>query len=146
MSSGASYKGNCFCGAVEISVTGDPVGMGFCHCSSCRQWSATPITAYTLWNPDAVRITQGADNVVTYHKTPQSYRKWCKLCGGHLLMEHPDPAPPLTCVYPAIIPGLAFVPSMHLNYGETALHLRDGLPKLRDYPKEFGGSGVEVPE
>ena len=61
-------------------------------------------------------------------------------------MEHPDPAPPLTCVYPAIIPGLAFVPSMHLNYGETALHLRDGLPKLRDYPKEFGGSGVEVPE
>ena len=33
-----------------------------------------------------------------------------------------------------------------VNYGETVLHLRDGLTKLKDFPKEFGGSGAEVPE
>ena len=31
-------------------------------------------------------------------------------------------------------------------HGETVLHLRDGLLKLKDFPKEFGGSGAEVAE
>ena len=30
---------------------------------------------------------------------------------------------------------------MHVNYAETVLPMRDGLTKLRDFPKEFGGSG-----
>jgi hypothetical protein len=25
------YSGKCFCGAVEIRVTGEPVAMGYCH-------------------------------------------------------------------------------------------------------------------
>lgn len=32
-----SYVGGCFCGAIEIQVTGEPVAMGDCHCASCRQ-------------------------------------------------------------------------------------------------------------
>jgi hypothetical protein len=27
-----TYKGKCFCGAVEVTVTGGPVAMGYCHC------------------------------------------------------------------------------------------------------------------
>jgi hypothetical protein len=46
---GKVVKGRCFCGAVEITVTGDPVGMGYCHCSSCRSWAAAPVNAFTLW-------------------------------------------------------------------------------------------------
>jgi hypothetical protein len=26
-----TYKGQCYCGAVTIEVTGDPVGAGYCH-------------------------------------------------------------------------------------------------------------------
>jgi len=33
-----------------------------------------------------------------------------------------------------------------VNYGETVLHMKDGLPKLKDFPKEFGGSGIDLPE
>ena len=62
---------------------------GYCHCTSCRQWSAGPVNAFTLWKPDAVKITKGADNIGTYNKTPTSFRKWCKTCGGHVLTEHP---------------------------------------------------------
>jgi hypothetical protein len=36
-----------------------------------------------------VKITQGEDNIGTFNKTPQSYRKWCKTCGGHVFTEHP---------------------------------------------------------
>ena len=31
-------------------------------------------------------------------------------------------------------------------YAETALPLRDGLPKFKDFPAEFGGSGEQIAE
>lgn len=45
--------------------------------------------AFTLWKPDAVKVTRGADLVGTYNKTPTSSRKRCKSCGGHLFTDHP---------------------------------------------------------
>ena len=60
MSNREPYKGSCFCGAVELTVSGEPAGMGYCHCESCRHWSAGPVNAFTLWSPEAVQITQGA--------------------------------------------------------------------------------------
>ena len=44
-----TYEGQCYCGAVKVSVTGDPAGAGYCHCKSCRSWSAGPVNAFTLW-------------------------------------------------------------------------------------------------
>ena len=139
-----NYTGSCFCGAVRFTVTGSPVAMGYCHCESCRRWSAGPVNAFTLWKPDAVRVTQGAENIGTYHMTGRSHRKWCKTCGGHLFTEHPGWG--VTDVYAAVIPALAFRPGVHVNYQETVLHIKDGLPKLQDYPKEMGGSGQSLAE
>ena len=72
-----TYQGGCFCGAVQLSVSGDPAAMGYCHCESCRSWSAGPVNAFTLWKTDAVKVTRGADQIGVYNKTPRSYRKWC---------------------------------------------------------------------
>src|SRR5262249_32320096 len=63
----APYQGSCFCGAVQFTVTGEPAAMGYCHCESCRTWSAGPVNAFTLWNPEAVKITRGADNIGSYN-------------------------------------------------------------------------------
>lgn len=71
-------------------------------------------------------------------------RKWCKKCGGHLFTEHP--AWNLTDVYAAVIPGFPYKPGVHVNYQETKLRIKDGLPKLKDLPKEMGGSGASLPE
>jgi hypothetical protein len=139
-----TYKGSCFCGAVEISVTGEPAAQGYCHCGSCRKWSAGPLNAFTLWDPKSIRITKGTDNIGTYHKTPNSHRKWCKTCGGHLMTEHPQWN--LTDVYAATIRGFGFKPGVHVHYQETVLHMKDGLPKQKDVPKEMGGSGQLLPE
>ena len=144
MSNETTYRGSCFCGAVELRVTGDPAAMGYCHCNSCRKWSAGPINGFTLWKPSAVQVTKGADQIGTYNKTPQSFRKWCKLCGGHLLTEHPPWE--LTDVYAATIPDFPFKPGVHVHYQETVLRVRDGLPKMKDVPKEMGGSGETLPE
>ena len=42
------YKGACFCGAVEFTVSGDPAAAGYCHCGSCRTWSAGPPAAHAM--------------------------------------------------------------------------------------------------
>ena len=144
MSDAKQYQGACFCGAVQFTVTGAPAALGSCHCESCRRWSAGPVNAFTLWQPDAVRITRGADNVGTYHKTEKSYRKWCKTCGGHLFTEHPGWG--VTDVYAAVLPELSFQPGLHVNYAQTRLRIKDGLPKMQDMPSEMGGSGVTLPE
>jgi hypothetical protein len=144
MSTENEYKGRCFCGAVELRVVGKPAAMGYCHCESCRQWSAGPLNAFTLWPPSAVTITRGTDQLGSYSKSANSIRKWCKACGGHLLTEHPVFG--LTDVYSAVIPDLPFDPMLHVNYGDTVMHLRDGLPKQKDFPAELGGSGTLVPE
>jgi hypothetical protein len=138
------YAGKCFCGAVELTVTGEPVAMGYCHCNSCREWSAGPVNAFSLWPPEAVRITKGAENIGSYQKTERSIRQWCKTCGGHLLTEHPLWG--LTDVYAAVIPDLRFKAALHVNYENTVLPMRDGLPKQKDVPAEMGGSGVLLPE
>lgn len=144
MTSDKTYHGSCFCGAVQFEVTGEPVGAGYCHCESCRRWSAGPVNAFTLWKPDAFRITRGADNIGTYHKTENSYRKWCKTCGGHVFTEHPSMG--VIDVYAAVIPDFPYAPGIHVHYGETHLPMHDGLPKMRDLPKEMGGSGETLPE
>ena len=137
-----SYKGSCFCGNVQFTVSGEPAAMGYCHCESCRTWSAGPVNAFTLWKPEALKITKGAEAIGKYNKTPRSGRQWCKSCGGHLFTEHPHWN--LVDVYAAAIPGFPFQPGVHVNYQETKLPMKDGLPKLRDLPSEMGGSGVAL--
>jgi hypothetical protein len=139
-----TYEGACFCGAVQVSVSGEPVAAGYCHCSSCRSWSAGPVNAFTLWKPEAVTFTRGSDKVGTYHKTEKSYRKYCTQCGGHLLTDHPLWG--VVDVYAATIPGFRFQPALHVNYQETVLRIKDGLPKMKDMPAEMGGSGITLPE
>lgn len=118
--------------------------MGYCHCSSCREWSAGPINAFTLWPASAVEVTRGAEQLQSYNKTPRSGRQWCAACGGHVMTDHP--AWGLVDVYAAVLQRFPFEPQLHVNYGESVLRVRDGLPKLDNLPAEMGGTGATLPE
>ncbi|HUS53263.1 MAG TPA: GFA family protein [Thermohalobaculum sp.] len=138
------HKGSCFCGAVQIKASGEPFAMGYCHCKDCRAWSAGPVNAFTLWKPDAVQVTKGADLLLTYIKSDSSHRKSCTKCGGHVMTDHPGAE--FTDVYAAVLPSLVFKPGVHVNYESAVLRIKDGLPKLKDFPAEMGGSGETMPE
>jgi hypothetical protein len=49
--------------------------------------------------------------------------------------------PPLSFVevFAATLPSSLGV---HINYAETVLPMRDGLPKFKDFSAEFGSSGI----
>jgi hypothetical protein len=74
----------------------------------------------------------------------EGQRPWCKTCGGHLFTEHPLWG--LTDVYAATIAEFPYQPGVHVNYQETKLRIKDGLPKVKDVPKEMGGSGITLAE
>jgi hypothetical protein len=142
--SNSIHEGQCFCGSVKFKVSGTPEGMGYCHCESCRSWSASPVNGFTLWNPETVEITEGKDHIGDYHKTENSYRKFCTICGGHLMTDHRGMG--LVDVYSAMLPELDYKPGLHVNYGEKTPSIADGLPKFADLPEELGGSGIQLAE
>ncbi len=137
-----TYQAQCFCGAVALEVSGDPVATGYCHCQDCQAWSAGPINAFSLWPPASVRVTKGEAQIGTYHKTENSYRKFCKLCGGHLMTDHPGMK--LVDVYANLLRGFAHNPALHVHYESKMVSVKDGLPKFKDLPSEFGGSGEKM--
>ena len=139
-----THTGTCFCGAVAIEATGAPEEMGYCHCSSCRSYSGAPVSAFILWKSPSVRLTRGAELLGQFNKTGMSDRQFCTRCGGHIMTVHPGLG--RTDVRPPAIPGVPFKPTVHLNYAETVLPMKDGLPKLRDFSAAVGGSGEILPE
>ena len=139
-----THIARCFCGAVEISLDGAPEAMGYCHCESCRHWSAGPVNAFSLWPNATVKITRGEDKLGSYAKTPASVRRWCEQCGGHVMTEHPNWG--LVDVYAAVIGDFDFKPGVHVHYQETVLPLRDGLTKMKDLPGAMGGSDAVMSE
>lgn len=72
-------------------------------------------------------------------------RRYCTKCGGHITVEHPTLG--LIDVRIGALPNFPLKPSVHLNYEETVLPIKDGLPKLKDLPAAaIGGSGETMPE
>ena len=47
-------------------------------------------------------------------------------------------------VYAATIPTYRHEPKLHVNH-QTVLRIKDGLPKMKDLPKEMGGLGEALP-
>lgn len=151
MNNGNAYQASCFCGDVQFSLEGSPEAMAYCHCDDCRHWSAGPVSAFTLWKPETLKITQGEDSIAGFDKNPASdledvvsIRKWCKTCGGHLFTEHPTMG--LIDVPAVVIKDFDFKPGFHVHYQESVHRIKDGLPKFQDLPTEAGGSGVQVSE
>lgn len=151
MNNHSNYTGHCFCGEVEFTLSGDPEVMAYCHCDSCRQWSASPVSGFTLWKPEHIKITKGKENIdgftgnpLSDDRTIVSNRVWCKKCGGHLYTEHP--AMGLTDVPSAVIQDFIFSPGFHVHYQESVLRMKDGLPKFKELPEEAGGTGKQLNE
>ncbi len=138
------YTAKCFCGQVELEVSGAPIFQGFCHCDSCRSWLGAPVHAATLWPTEKVTIVKGEEKLATYKKTERSQRKHCTNCGGHVINSHPDEG--FVDVMAPIIKDFPFEPTMHVHYGERILSMPDGLPKYKDVPAEFGGTGDLIKE
>ena len=111
-----THTGGCYCGAVEIEVRGEPWEMGYCHCENCRRYSAAPVSAFTLWKWENVKLTKGADFLGKFKSSDISDRRYCTKCGGHISVDHPSLG--LIDVRLGALRNFPFKPTVHLNYAE----------------------------
>jgi hypothetical protein len=112
--------------------------------SIVRPWAGAPINSFSLFPLGSVTVTKGEDKIGTFSKTENSARKFCQTCGGHLFSDHPGMG--LVDVYANVVPGLKHEPTLHVYYATKSVSMTDGLPKFKDLPAEFGGSGDLLPD
>ncbi len=141
---GTPKRATCFCGAVEVEVSGPAVSQGYCHCGSCRAFTAQPFIAYAIWPAPNVSVTRGDASLAAAPRNDMTTHRFCKDCGGHVMNELNGGA--VVDVYPMIIEGHRFEPQAHMCYAERVIDFRDGLPKYRDMTERSGGSGQLIPE
>jgi hypothetical protein len=120
------------------------MAMLLCHCKDCRAWSASPVNGAAIWAPDKLTVTDGEEHVESYASSEGHKRAFCRKCGGHV---YHDAGPMgVVDVYASVLKDLEFKPAIHINYESTILPIKDGLPKFKDFPEDFGGSGELLPE
>jgi hypothetical protein len=136
----------CLCGAVQLSLIGEPFGMAYCHCESCRRWFGAPVHAGCLWPDENVRVVKGAEHLTLFKRTERSgsHRQFCSVCGAPVLVGHPDVG--MTDVPAVSVSNLEFKPTLHTHYPERVVAFRDGLPKYRYFDPAIVGDSETVPE
>jgi hypothetical protein len=87
-------EGGCICGAVRFSARGEPKGIYWCHCESCRKHTGAPVAVFAAFACDDYTITKGA--ISKFDTTPrQTRRGFCATCGSTLTCES-LPGPTMT--------------------------------------------------
>jgi hypothetical protein len=103
------------------------------------------ILVQNLDAPAGLIVTAGEDNLTKYnHRSPGVHRFFCKTCGTHAYMTLDDIQCNTTC--PSLFPKMPFKPICHIHCesaadNELLAAIKDGLPRYRDMPEDFGGTG-----
>jgi len=79
-------EGGCLCGAVRFIATGQPKGIYWCHCQSCRRHTGAPVAVFVLFDCEAYAVTKG--EITKFDSTPgRTRRGFCARCGSTLTCE-----------------------------------------------------------
>ena len=80
------FAGGCLCGAVRFVAAGQPKGVYWCHCQSCRRHSGAPVSVFVAYDRSAYKVTQG--EISKFDSTPgRTRRGFCPRCGSTLTCE-----------------------------------------------------------
>jgi len=77
-----TISGECFCGEVKYSITGQLRDARSCHCSRCRKAFSAQASAYALVNPEEFKWISG-EELLTLYSTNYGYGlQFCSKCGS----------------------------------------------------------------
>ncbi|MBX2825593.1 MAG: GFA family protein [Gammaproteobacteria bacterium] len=72
-------KGQCLCGDIVFTATGDPLWIAHCHCRSCRRNTGSVAATFTGYRPDQVLFKP--DNRRFFASSEGVSRGFCARCG-----------------------------------------------------------------
>jgi len=80
------FEGGCLCGAIRFIATGQPKGVYWCHCQSCRRHSGAPVSVFVAFEHAAYTVTKG--EITKFDSSPgRTRRGFCAKCGSTLTCE-----------------------------------------------------------
>jgi hypothetical protein len=119
----------CFCGAVRLTATGDPLVVSWCHCKDCRRQSGAPAVVWAGFKVGQVAI-EGAPT--RRQSSEHIIRSFCAACGTPMTYED-DRLPGEIYIHAGLFDEAdRLVPNRHAYVTSKLfwLHLEDGLEKF----------------
>lgn len=80
-------KGSCACGAIGYEIDCIDMPVSHCHCHSCRKTHAAAFVTTAGVLHEHFRWTKGQEHLSSYESSPGKWRRFCSLCGSHLVAE-----------------------------------------------------------
>jgi hypothetical protein len=105
------FDGGCLCGAVRFVATGEPIGVAWCHCQSCRKHSGAPVSVFVAFRRDAFTVTEG--EIAKFNSSPGRWRGFCARCGSTLTCEG-ERSPEMHVHVGAFDEAARFEPTRHI--------------------------------
>ena len=124
----------CSCGAVEVTLTGQPTLQYYCHCDDCQAVHGAAY-ACVLYPAESVLVS-GETSALVLKTSP---RTKCRRCGTYLFAEVPGHS--IRGVNGALLPEGTFQPQFHMQCRYARDPIKDELPHFTSLPSQFGGSG-----
>lgn len=79
-----TLSGSCKCGNVRVAVRGNPLRIGVCHCTDCRQESGSAFTFFAVWPASGFETRGGTSEF--------EGRQFCPNCGSRLFSANEEEA------------------------------------------------------
>jgi hypothetical protein len=135
-----SHDGRCLCGRVSFRAEEPPLWVAHCHCESCRRATASPMTTYAGYRPEAV-IWSG-DTPASYNSSPGVTRRFCGHCGTPMTYESERWPNEVHLFVATMNDPDTLVPDRHVYAEERIawMHMADGLPQYDKTAREQTGS------
>ena len=124
-----SLSGGCLCGSVRYQVSGTPLHLCYCHCSSCRRAAGAPLVPWGTFARADFRLTRG--HLAEYHSTTPVTRGFCAACGTPLTYRHEARGGEIDVTLATLDEPARLAPVMHVWVSEKLpwLLIADGLPQ-----------------
>lgn len=74
-------RGTCQCGAIRVTLTGEPTDVTLCHCSTCQKAGGGAFMAAVGSRRQQMAIADSAGTLAYWRSGPGTRRSFCARCG-----------------------------------------------------------------
>ena len=128
-------EAQCRCGAIGLTIAGEPAVQLYCHCDDCQSAHGAAYVPAAIYAAEAVEVVRGNPAPMVVKSTE---RMRCAACGAYLFAELPGVGMRGVSAY--LLPKGRFKPQFHVQCAHAVLPVLDDLPHYKRFPASFGGA------
>ncbi len=127
-------KGSCLCTAVRYEIDQLDSPIAHCHCVTCRKANAAAFASTARVARDHFHLTAGADKLSAFESSPGRFRRFCSVCGTHVVAERAE-QPHVVLRVATLDDDPSTRPIVHIWTSHSVPWLADeGLPQFPEWP------------